>query len=283
MAKYTAISGFPEWTPGQRRLEQHLIQEIQSVFELSGFAPIETRSVEPLSVLLSKGDDKEIYILKRLHDDETNDSSPKSNEKQLGLHFDLTIPFARYVVEHQHLLNFPFRRYQIQKSWRGERPQEGRFREFYQCDIDLVGNGTLDVSADAEMAMTLSSALKKLPIPPVDISVNNRKVLQGFYEGLGIEAIADTLRIVDKRGKIGPEGVAKLLAENLSLPESVIDKILALANLSGGKEVLAAARSLEVKDETFELGLQELEVLLNLTDGIVSLKIDFSIARGLDY
>lgn len=295
MAKYSPISGFPEWTPGQRRLEQQIMHSLRHVFECSGFAPLETRSVEPLSVLLSKGDDKEIYVLKRLHDDE---SAPKSAEKeQLGLHFDLTVPFARYVVEHQHLLQFPFKRYQMQKSWRGERPQEGRFREFYQCDIDLIGSGKLDVAADAEMAITLGNALKALPVPPIDLSINNRKVLQGFYKGLGIiedQMVADTLRIVDKIAKIGPDGVAGQLQESLGISDNAIEKILSLATINSArmlgdttfekaKAALNQAQGLDVTHDLFLEGLAELEQVLQLTQGIVDIHVDLSIARGLDY
>lgn len=291
MAKYGPISGFPEWTPGQKMLEQDLIAFIALQFELCGFAPIETRAVEPISVLTNKGDDKEIYLLSRLQDTEKNaEASKEAPEKKestdkepLGLHFDLTVPFARYVVEHQHLLSFPFKRYQIQKVWRGERPQEGRYREFYQCDIDVVGAEKLDVSADAEMASVMLKALSGLPIPPVELRINNRKALQGFYKGLGVERLSDALRIVDKLAKIGPEAVGQLLADELKLSAKAVEQILALASLKGGPEVIEQAAALGVKHPLFHEGLSELSQVLELTRSAGPVHVDFSIARGLDY
>ncbi len=281
MAKFSPISGFPEWTPGQKMLEQELMSMIAHEFELAGFAPIETRAIEPLSVLTNKGDDKEIYLLTRLHDNSDQESSKE--KEQLGLHFDLTVPFARYVVEHQHLLSFPFKRYQIQKVWRGERPQEGRFREFYQCDIDVVGAEKLDVSADAEMASVILKAVRKLPIPEVKLRINNRKVLQGFYLGLGIERITDTLRIVDKLAKIGADAVNELLQNELTIEKQAADKILAIASLNGGLEVIEQAQNIGVQHDLFNEGLDELTQVLQLTKHIGGIEIDFSIARGLDY
>ena len=171
MSKFTPINGFPEWLPAQRLLEQQLLDQVRRTFELFGFTPIETRAIEPLSVLLSKGDDKEIYTLKRLHEEDD------SVEEKWGLHFDLTVPFARYVQEFKHQLHFPFKRYQTQKVWRGERKQEGRYREFYQCDIDIIGNGSLPLFYDAEMPLVLYEVMSKLPIPSVRIKLNNRKIL----------------------------------------------------------------------------------------------------------
>src|SRR3954465_13750198 len=161
MAKVTPLSGFPEWLPGERIVEQHVVDTVRSVFEAHGFASIETRSVEPLDQLLSKGEtDKEIYALRRLQaEDDTSDSG-------LGLHFDLTVPFARYVLENAGKLDFPFRRYQIQKAWRGERPQEGRFREFVQADIDVIGRDTLAFHHDVEVARVMLDALGRLDFLP---------------------------------------------------------------------------------------------------------------------
>src|SRR6187431_2300995 len=156
------ISGFPEWMPPQRMIEQRVIDRIRTTFELYGFAPLETRSVEPLDTLLSKGEtSKEVYLLHRL---QAEDAATPSDD-QLGLHFDLTVPFARYVVENAGKLVFPFRRYQIQKVWRGERPQEGRAREFTQADIDVVGDGDLPFRYDVEIALVIAEALSALPIP----------------------------------------------------------------------------------------------------------------------
>src|SRR5690348_14579301 len=203
------ISGFPEWLPAQRIIEQTVIDRARRTFELYGFAPLETRAVEPLDQLLRKGEtSKEVYLLRRLQadGDDTSDST-------LGLHFDLTVPFARYVLENAGKLQFPFRRYQIQKCWRGERPQEGRYREFLQADIDVVDRDTLPFHYDTEMPLVIGDAFRSLPIPPATILVNNRKVCEGFYRGLGLQDPDQVLRTVDKLDKIGPEKVAALLVE----------------------------------------------------------------------
>ncbi len=183
MSKPTPISGFPEWTPAQRMIEQFVLDRIRTTFELYGFAPLETRSVEPLDQLLRKGDtSKEVYLLRRLQ----ADADGPAGDDALGLHFDLTVPFARYVLENAGKLQFPFRRYQIQKVWRGERPQEGRYREFLQADIDIVDRDTLPAHYEAEMPLVIGDALRSLPIPPVRIQVNNRKICEGFYRGIGL-------------------------------------------------------------------------------------------------
>ena len=198
------ISGFPEWLPSQRMIEQYVLEKIRSTFELYGFAPLETRAVEPLETLLSKGEtSKEVYLLRRLQEEDGARS-----DDQLGLHFDLTVPFARFVVENAGKLQFPFRRYQIQKVWRGERPQEGRYREFVQADIDVVNRDTLPFHFDTEMPLVIGDALGSLPIPAVRIQVNNRKICEGFYRGLGLTDTDQVLRTVDKLDKIGPARVA---------------------------------------------------------------------------
>ncbi|MDR0416429.1 MAG: ATP phosphoribosyltransferase regulatory subunit, partial [Propionibacteriaceae bacterium] len=142
MSRPAPLSGFPEWLPAGRIVEQRLLASLRETFELHGFAPLETRAVEPLSELLRKGEtSKEVYVLSRLQD-RAEPAADVPDSKRLGLHFDLTVPFARYVLEHAGRLDFPFKRYQIQKVWRGERPQDGRFREFYQADVDVVGQGS---------------------------------------------------------------------------------------------------------------------------------------------
>ena len=159
MAKIAALSGFPEWLPAERLVEQHVIDVFREVAELHGFSGIETRAVEPLEQMLRKGEiDKEVYVLRRLHAEE-EDSAPQSGEDRsrvLGLHFDLTVPLARYVLEHQNDLAFPLRRFQIQKVWRGERPQDGRFREFYQADLDVIGQDSLPGHIEAEVAIVMA-------------------------------------------------------------------------------------------------------------------------------
>src|SRR4051795_10217695 len=171
MSKPTPLSGFPELLPAARVVEREVIASLARTFELHGFANIETRVVEPLDRLAKGGEiDKEIYVLRRLQA-EADDS-----DSGLGLHFDLTVPFARYVLENAGKLDFPFRRYQIQKAWRGERPQEGRYREFLQADIDIVGRDTLPFHYEVEAPLVIAEALSRLPIPQVQIKLNNRKV-----------------------------------------------------------------------------------------------------------
>ena len=178
MARPTPLSGFPEWLPAQRIAEQQVLDRLRSTFELWGFASVETRAVEPLEQMLRKGEiDKEVYVLRRLHAD------PDAADSELGLHFDLTVPFARYVLENAGHLHFPFKRYQIQRCWRGERPQEGRYREFTQADVDVVGDGTLAFHHDVEVAAVMAEALGSLELPPLTMQVNNRKLIEGFYRG----------------------------------------------------------------------------------------------------
>lgn len=277
----SGISGFPEWTPGQRMVEQKILETIRHQFELHGFAPLETRSIEPLDVLLKKGDDKEIYLLKRLHSEDT-----KAGDDKFGLHFDLTVPFARYVVEFQHLLHFPFKRYQIQKVWRGERKQEGRYREFYQCDIDVIGSGALPISVDAEFPQMLHHVMSLLPIPDVVLKINNRKVLEGLYRGLGIDKIEETLRIVDKLAKIGPQKVMELLCDEIDLNESAARVCLELGQIkSTDLSFVEQVKALGVEHPVLEEGLSELSNVVAACSDLPagSLEVDLSIARGLNY
>ena len=206
MSRPRALSGFPELTPEQRIVEQQVLDRLREVFELYGFASVETRAVEPLDTLAKQGEiDKEVYAVQRV-------AAEPGSPAELGLHFDLTVPFARYVLEHAHQLAFPFRRYQIQKVWRGERPQEGRYREFTQADVDIVNPGTLPAHFDVELPLVTLAALERLHVdlglPPVLMRVNNRLLAQGFYRGLGIEDTVAVLRQVDKLDKIGPDKVA---------------------------------------------------------------------------
>ena len=292
------ISGFPEWLPSQRMIEQYVLDRIRSTFELYGFAPLETRSVEPLETLLSKGEtSKEVYLLRRLQEDESSvrsgavagrsdgESSGKS-EDQLGLHFDLTVPFARYVVENAGKLHFPFRRYQIQKVWRGERPQEGRYREFLQADIDVVNRDTLPFHFDTEMPLVIGDALGGLPIPPARIQVNNRKVCEGFYRGLGLTDTDQVLRTVDKLDKIGPARVAEQLVETAGATRAQADACLELAAISAEDASFTdAVRKLGVTHPLLDEGLDELvqvvETAREHAPGLVTAEL--KIARGLDY
>jgi histidyl-tRNA synthetase len=276
------ISGFPEWLPTQRLVEQYVLDRIRSTFELYGFAPLETRAVEPLDTLLSKGEtSKEVYLLRRLQED-----AGGKPDDQLGLHFDLTVPFARFVLENAGKLQFPFRRYQIQKVWRGERPQEGRYREFVQADIDVVARGELPFHYDTEMPLVIGDALSGLPIPRVRIQVNNRKVCEGFYRGLGLQDTAQVLRTVDKLDKIGPARVAEVLIETAGATRAQADACLELAAISSeDASFVDAVRKLGVTDPLLDEGLDELvqvvEAAREHSPGLVTAEL--KIARGLDY
>ncbi|MEV4201788.1 histidine--tRNA ligase [Micromonospora globbae] len=283
MSKPTPISGFPEWTPPQRMIEQFVLDRIRATFELYGFAPLETRAVEPLDQLLRKGEtSKEVYVIRRLHADEHE----PAGDDALGLHFDLTVPFARYVLENAGRLQFPFRRYQIQKVWRGERPQEGRYREFVQADIDIVDRDTLAAHHEAEMPLVIGDALRSLPIPEVRIQVNNRKICEGFYRGIGLSDPEAALRAVDKLDKIGPTKVAELLAQTAGASEAQAKACLALAEISAPDASFAdAVRALGVSDPLLDEGIEELvrvvETAAAHSPGLCV--ADLRIARGLDY
>ena len=280
--KVTPLSGFPELLPAERLLELHFLDTIREVFELHGFAPIETRAVEPVDRLVGKGGDadKEIYAVSRLAA-----RGEDVGEAELGLHFDLTVPFARYVLEHAGRLAFPFRRYQIQKVWRGERPQEGRFREFTQADIDVVDVGTLAPHFEAEMPLVIAEAFARLPIGRFRIQVNNRMIPEGFYRGIGLADVAGTLRIVDKLDKIGPEGVTRLLLEAGATQEQA-EQCLALAAVrSDDTGFVDRVRALGVDDDTLEEGLQALAAVIDTAAAVAPgvVVADLRIARGLDY
>ncbi|MFI7577093.1 histidine--tRNA ligase [Micromonospora sp. NPDC049497] len=283
MSKPTPISGFPEWTPAQRMIEQYVLDRIRATFELYGFAPLETRAVEPLDQLLRKGEtSKEVYLIRRLQADEDG----PAGDDALGLHFDLTVPFARYVLENAGKLQFPFRRYQIQKVWRGERPQEGRYREFVQADIDIVDRDTLPAHYEAEMPLVIGDALRSLPVPPVTIQVNNRKICEGFYRGIGLTDPAAALRAVDRLDRVGPAKVAELLAETAGASEAQAKACLALAEISAPDASFAdAVRALGVTDPMLDEGVEELVRVVDTaaahSPGLCV--ADLRIARGLDY
>ena len=286
------LSGFPEWLPAGRVVEQHFIDVLRHVFELHGFSGIQTRAVEPLSELTKKGEtSKEVYLLSRLQADPA-EAAGTDPAGRLGLHFDLTVPFARYVLDNAGVLHFPFKRYQIQKVWRGERPQEGRFREFYQVDIDVVGDGSLPPHYDAEIPLIMHQALSALPIPPVTIHVSNRKVAQGFYKSVGIgdEALIEVLRVVDKIDKIGPGNVAAELVGAVGATAAQADAALRLAAVTAAEPDAVRGAVLSALDGAepsglLLAGLDELEELLRTAarrrpGAVVA---DLKIARGLDY
>ncbi|HET7349618.1 MAG TPA: histidine--tRNA ligase [Marmoricola sp.] len=286
MARPTPLSGFPELLPAQRHVEQHVLDQLRRTFELHGFAGVETRAVEPLDQLLRKGEtSKEVYVLRRLHAEE--DARPDAST--LGLHFDLTVPFARYVLEHAGKLEFPFRRYQIQKVWRGERPQEGRFREFTQADIDVIGRDTLAFHHDVEVARVMLDALGRLDfLPRFRLQVNNRKLIQGFYHGLDIGETDAVMRVVDKLDKLTEEQVREQLQTEAGLSAEHADQCLALAGISThDTSFVEQVRALGVHHELLDEGLTELAAVMDgcaaLVNDRVDIVADLKIARGLDY
>ncbi len=286
MSRPTPLSGFPEFLPAHRQVEQQVVERLARTFELHGYASVETRAVEPLDRLLHAGEtSKEVYVLRRLHD-EPGDAAQRST---LGLHFDLTVPFARYVLENAGHLEFPFRRYQIQKVWRGERPQEGRFREFTQADIDVIGRDTLPFHHDVQVARVMVDAMRQLDfLPGFTLQVNNRKLIQGFYAGLGAEDIPAVMRAVDKLDKLSADDVHGLLTDDAGLTATQADQCLALAGISSADTgFVDEVRALGVRHDLLEEGLEELaavvEGCLPFASDRVRVVADLRIARGLDY
>jgi histidyl-tRNA synthetase len=289
MARIAPLSGFPEWLPTQRVVEQYVLDTLREVFELHGFASIETRAVEPLDQLLRKGEtDKEIYVLRRLQGE---DGGPEAvTGSTLGLHFDLTVPLARYVLENAGHLEFPFRRYQIQKAWRGERPQEGRYREFTQADIDVIGRDTLSFHHEVEVAQVMAEVFARLPLPPVRLQVNSRKLIEGYYRGVGVDSgsIADVMRIVDKLDKVGADGVVTLLVAEAGLSEQQARSCVALTEVTAdGDDLEGKVKALGVDHPMLDEGVGELSRVLRgsaaLRSDKFSVVADLRIARGLDY
>ncbi len=282
--KVTPISGFPELLPAERLLELHFLDVVREVFELHGFAPLETRAVEPVERLLGKGGDadKEIYGISRLA---ARSEERGGSDADLGLHFDLTVPFARYVLENAGKLSFPFRRYQVQKVWRGERPQEGRFREFTQADIDVVDVGELAPHFEAEMPLVIAEAFRRLPVGEFRIQVNNRLVPEGFYLGIGLTDVAGTLRIVDKLARFGPEKVAALLVEAGATDEQARLCLALAAIRSEDLGFVSQVRALGVSHPTLDAGLEALSAVMaaGMEQAPGTLVADLSVARGLDY
>jgi histidyl-tRNA synthetase len=281
MSRPAALSGFPEWLPAERIVELELLDTVRRIFELHGFASLETRAVEPLEQMLRKGEiDKEVYVLRRLHADEAE------GDAGLGLHFDLTVPFARYVLQNAGHLDFPFRRYQIQKVWRGERPQEGRFREFTQADIDVVGRDTLAFHHEVEVALVMAEVFRALPCPPAVILVNNRKLAEGFFLGAGARDPGAALRAIDKLDKVGPGPVAALLETEAGLSPDAVARCLLLATIrTPDTSFVDQVRELGVEHPLLDEGLAELaavvgEAARRMPGAIVA---DLKIARGLDY
>jgi histidyl-tRNA synthetase len=283
MAKPTPLSGFPELLPEQRFVEQQVVDALRRTFELHGFAGIETRAVEPMDQLLRKGEtSKEVYVLRRLQE------ADAASDSGMGLHFDLTVPFARYVLENAGKLEFPFRRYQIQKAWRGERPQEGRFREFTQADIDVVMKDDLPFHFDVEVARVMAEALSGLPVPPLRLRVNNRKLIEGFYRGIGAEDPQAVITIIDRLDKLPEEQVGAQLVHDAGLSTEQAAQCLRLAAITTpDASFVEQVRALGVEHELLETGLTELAAVIDGCAGVRSERFEveasLSLARGLDY
>jgi histidyl-tRNA synthetase len=280
------VSGFPEYLPEIRLVEQQMLDRIRATFESYGFASIETPSVEELEVLLAKGEtDKEIYTIERLQADEAT-----GGESRVGLHYDLTVPFARYVAQHFNDLVFPFKRYQMQRVWRGERPQAGRFREFTQCDIDVIGIDNLAVTFDAELAAVAMQALDAIGVSGVTLHISNRKILDGFLQGLAVEQ-ADRvaiIRAIDALPKVGADQTRVNIetALNAANKAEIAEKCVSLAGISAvGDDLISQVGLLGVSHPALDLGLAELsEVIQHLKFlGTTNAIADLSIARGFDY
>ena len=276
--KPRTLSGFMELLPSKQIRFEKMTEILRRTYASYGFAPLDTPVIEDAQILLAKGGgetEKQIYRFQK-------------GDNDLSLRFDLTVPLARYVAQHQNDLVFPFKRYQMSKVYRGERPQKGRFREFYQCDIDIIGGDDLDILYDAEMPAVIYHVFKKLGIGDFTIRINNRKVLGGFFASLGLsDKIEEILRIIDKIEKIGKDKVVEELVK-IGVPEESTDKIIDFITITGDrKQMLESLRALGVEDESFVLGVNELETV---SDAMVmfgmpeeNFRIDLSIARGLDY
>ena len=273
------LSGFMELLPGPQQQMERFLNTLRETYSLYGFTPLDTPLVESAEILLAKGGgetEKQIYRFSK-------------GDADLALRFDLTVPLAKYVALHAGELSFPFRRYQIGKVYRGERAQRGRFREFYQADIDVIGDGKLDVTNEAEIPAVIYSTFTRLGLERFQIRVNNRKILNGFYAMLGLsEKAGDVMRTVDKLDKIGPEKVRVLLIEDVGLSSAEADEILKFIAIRGtNAEVLEALKGYQGKNELFDLGLEELNTVVKYLAAFgvpeTHFAVDLTIARGLDY
>ena len=272
------LPGFMELLPNEQILFNEMKEKIQKTYERFGFLPLNTPIIESAEVLLAKAGgetEKQIYRFNK-------------GESDLALRFDLTVPLAKYVAEYYPNLTFPFRRYQIGKVYRGEKAQRGRYREFYQCDIDIIGENELSLLNDAEMPSVIYSTFKELGFDDFTISINNRKILNGLFEYLELKnKSVEILRIIDKIDKIGKENVVKEILD-LGVEQAKIDMIINFISITGNvEETINSLRNLNIDNELFNLGVNELEeVAKNIKlFGVPTenYKIDLTIARGLDY
>ena len=277
--KPRTLPGFMELLPAKQAQFERMMEILRKTYSLYGFAALDTPVIEDAKVLLAKGGgetEKQIYRFQK-------------GDSDLALRFDLTVPLAKYVALHYNDLCFPFRRYQISKVYRGERAQRGRYREFYQADIDIIGDGKLDILNEAEIPSIIYRVFKGFGMSRFQIRVNNRKILNGFYAMLGLsEKSGDIMRTVDKLDKIGAEKVATILMEDCGLSQEQADEILKFIAIKGtNAEVLTALNGYVGKNEMFDQGVQELTaVTANLSGFGVpeeNFAVDLTIARGLDY
>ncbi|MBO5003976.1 MAG: histidine--tRNA ligase [Clostridia bacterium] len=272
------LPGFMELLSNEQILFNEMMDKIRKSYERFGFLPLDTPIIEASEVLLAKAGgetEKQIYRFNK-------------GESDLSLRFDLTVPLAKYVAEYYSDLTFPFRRYQIGKVYRGEKAQRGRYREFYQCDIDIIGEDELSLINDAEMPSIIYNTFKELGFDDFTISINNRKILNGLFEALGLNnKSVDILRIIDKIDKIGKENVVKEI-KDLGVEQDKSDTIMNFISITGNvEEIINSLKNLNIDNELFNLGVNELEVVasnINLF-GVPTenYKIDLTIARGLDY
>lgn len=277
MIQPSTLPGMMELLPEDQMVFDTIKRRIEDVFIKNAFFSIDTPAIEKLDVLLSKGGgetSKQVYRI-------------DSSKKNQGLRFDLTVPLAKYVSMYMQDLAFPFRRYQIAKVYRGERNQKGRYKEFYQCDIDIIGNEKLSLYNDAEIVKCMYEALKSIDVPDFEFQFNNRKILNGYFSYLSIEDFESCLRIIDKLDKIGIDNVKEELSK-LNLDNEKIDSILNFLKIDGTNlEIIEKLESLNIDNELFVCGLEELkfvyEDILSLGVSPDNIKINLSITRGLDY
>ena len=281
MAKMTprTLSGFMELLPQPQQQMERMMDILRRTYSLYGFTPLDTPVIEASEVLLAKGGgetEKQIYRFQK-------------GAADLALRFDLTVPLAKYVALHYNDLSFPFRRYQIGKVYRGERAQRGRFREFYQADIDIIGDGKLDITNEAEIPAIIYQTFTSLGLKRFQIRVNNRKILNGFYAMLGLtEQSGNIMRTVDKLDKIGAEKVRTLLVDECGVSADSAGEILQFIAITGGNEqVLAALESYRGRNEVFDEGLDQLNTVVKYLSAFgvpaENFAVDLTIARGLDY
>ncbi|MBS5280426.1 MAG: histidine--tRNA ligase [Butyricicoccus pullicaecorum] len=277
--KPRTLSGFMELLPAAQEQMERIMQTLRETYALYGFYPLDTPVLEASEVLLAKGGgetEKQIYRFQK-------------GDTDLSMRFDLTVPLAKYVALNYGQLTFPFRRYQIGKVYRGERAQRGRFREFYQADIDIIGDGQLDIINEAEIPSIIYKTFSRLGLKRFKIRINNRKVLNGFFAMLGLsDKASDVMRTIDKLEKIGPDKVRKILTEDCGATSEQADEILKFITIEGGTQgILEALKGYEGKNETLDQGISELTTVATYMEGFGvpadHFEIDLTIARGLDY